>query len=273
MRRFTMTFTSDAYLKHEFIKKSVDLLCAGAAWQGGSFVVDPTNESSKITPQVDTESLFSISKSLLLTGECILAILSNDSNEIKFINRDEIDQNPIYTIIQRSISSFMPEGDPILKGFDSQLELYEDTFDLISGNPAIIPFFKNARSSIHSALAIQPYMLDQDLVLNTPAQSLMASAIQYKSEVSNIRHNIKFGLDNLGMQLAQSLDLDYLSWEWNKEWIPQGQCKYGHVYQVFLSQGIALEPIKENELGALNIGVETGLIPQSLYTACKSSYS
>ena len=96
----------------------------------------------------------------------------------------------------------------------------------------------------------------------------MAGAIQFKSEVDFLRHNIRFGLDQLAEPIGQALGISDLEWNWNHQWLPAGTCKYGHVYQVFRSKGLLLEPIRASELGGIRLAVNSGLLSgQHLSTA------
>jgi hypothetical protein len=265
--------TAEAYQRHHLIKKAIDLLCAGAAWRGGSFLSNPSTAAELVSSLLDEGSIISITKSLLLHGKSVVAISpSTNTIELIQIEPDDAEEYPSSTTIQSAISSFLPQGEPILKGLESHLDLYEYAIHQSSHNPAVSSILPITLSSIHSALAIQPFMLDQDMVYNTPVQNLMASAIQYRSKVSSIRHNLQYGFNDISIQLAHILDLESVYWEWTGDWIPTGECKFGHVYQVFLSEGTALEPIKEYELGALMAAVKTGLVSKTRYKINQESY-
>jgi hypothetical protein len=115
-------------------------------------------------------------------------------------------------------------------------------------------------------------MLDAARAARVPVEALMMGAIQFQSEVEQLRHTIRFGLNNAGELLAEKFNAGVIEWKWNSHWLVEGPCKYGHVFQVFRSKGIDLAPIMNSELGAMKLAVEAGFISNRTYAECAETY-
>lgn len=267
-----MTITRQAYEKHEFIRTSIDLLCAGASWHGGRFIFREDTHSKKI-PSINIQFLEQFAKSLLLDGQAFIEIINeNETVSITQIAVPESLKGGAVIDITREESSFFPGAAPILERFDSQIKLYEEILRLLENNPNLIDLLGNVLLGIQSALAIPSYMLDQTRYSKIPVEQLMIGATIYHSEVKQLRHIINYGLDQVGESIATILGLDDTRWEWEIDWTFDGPCKYGNVYQVFKSKGFILTPILNSEIGGMKIALENGLISNHLFTECKKIY-
>jgi hypothetical protein len=268
-----MTDTVTAYNKHDFIRNSVDLLCAGAAWRGGKFVAQPNTIPENIISALDKDALALLVKSMLLKGVALVAVTTEqDHVSVSHIHSTNDAQGKTVIRIERVESSFDPTGEPILQRVITNVELYEKAMEQIPYNSDAVELLRYVLPSIHSALAIPPSMLDQTRISKTPVEELITGAIKYKSEVDSLRHNLRYGLNEVGDVFADTLAIESIQWEWNEEWILSGPCKFGHVYQVFLSKGITLDPIKNSELGGMKFAVQTGLLSNKTYDECATSY-
>ena len=268
-----MTITREAYEKHDFIRTSIDLLCAGASWQGGRFVVPRGDTNHTNFPTLIPEFLEQLSKSLLLDGQAFIEV-SSAAGKIDIAQIETPKQSTVGTIIpiERVEDDISPEAIPILERFGDNIEICETMRKQLSVNPSAVILHEHALSAIHSALAIPSNLLDQSKYSQLPVEALMMGASQYRFEVSQLRHTLRYGLDEVGIIVAKGLNINDAIWEWNKDWVVDGFCEYGHVYQVFRSKGITLTPIMNSELGGAKKAVEAGLISQSTYAECAQSY-
>lgn len=269
-----MTDSLSAYQSHEFIRISIDLLASGVAWRGGSFSSSLSSVPSSIAKSIDEGRLAEIATQMLLQGRSLIRVVKQTDNSVllELLKEDEADSSAGFTAVERVESSFLPSGRPILEPVLPSIDLYEQALQLGQAKPSALELLKYALPSIHSALAIPPTMLDQARISKTPPEFLMLGAIQFKSEVRSLRHNIQFGLDRVGEGISQVTGVQGIEWEWNEDWIPAGPCKYGHVYQVFSSMDLLLEPIRASELGGLQLAADNAIISRSTLGECASSY-
>ncbi len=268
-----MNTTIAAYRKHDFIRTSIDLLCAGVSWRGGTFLAHPAVPQDKILPILDEQSLTRLAKSMLLEGKALVAVTTTQGTiSLAQIQSAEDAKDETIISIERVESSFSPGGEPILERVSSNIELYEKALEQSLINPAVTEILNFALPSIHSALAIPSVMLDETRFTQVPVQALMMGAIQYQAEVESLRHNLRFGLNEVCSLIAEAMDIEVVEWDWNEEWITSGPCKFGHVYQVFRSKGIALDPIMNSELGGMKLALQARLISNQTYAECAASY-
>ena len=267
-----MTITRNAYEKHNFIRTSIDLLCAGVSWRGGSFISEEDGKGKNL-PALDEELLVEFARSMLLDGKAYVGVTSTEGKfKIEQIPDPDASKSETIITIERVESSFSLKGEPILERIGSNIELYEKALEQYSIIPAADELLDYVLPSIHSSLAIPSSMLDQTRITQVPVEALMMGAIQYQAEVEQLRHNLRYGLNQIGDLVAGILDIDIVSWEWNENWIVEGPCKYGYVYQVFKSKGIALSPIMDSELGGMKLALQAGLISNHTYSECAASY-
>ncbi|RJP54141.1 MAG: hypothetical protein C4586_00365 [Anaerolineaceae bacterium] len=268
-----MTITRQAYAKHDFIRTSIDLLCAGVSWRGGKFIAHNSNLQAKILPTTDDAFLEQVAKSMLLDGQAFIEVSNAEGKlGITQITAPAASKVGIIITIERVESSFSPKAEPILERVGSHIELYEKAHEQLATNSVAVELLSYALPAIHTALAIPSSMLDQSRFAQMPVEALMMGAIQYQSEVRQLRHNLRFGMNQVGNLVGEKLEIDYVSWEWNDEWITEGPCKYGHVYQIFQLKGINLTPIMNSELGGMKLAVQAGLISNRTYAECAESY-
>jgi hypothetical protein len=265
--------TLTAYQRHDFIRACVDLLCAGVAWRGGRFVAPANNIPGNIANALDEAILASLAKAMLLQGVASV-VITGEAEHVAVSQFQSATESKGSTIIaiERVESSFAPKGEPVLGRVINYVELYEQLLAKDSLDSATIELIGDVLSPIYSALAISPLIVNQDRISQTPAQALMIGAIRFQSEVELLRHNLRYGLNQVGDVLADGLSIENIEWEWNEEWMPRGPCQYGHIYQVFLSKGIALGPIKISELGGKKLAVEHGLLSNRSYQECVATY-
>lgn len=268
-----MTITRLAYEKHEFIRTSIDLLCAGVSWSGGKFIMRSGDAKGINLPLIDTEFLEELARSLLLEGKAFIEVSQVDGKIVIVQNETpNLSMGGKLVTILRTEDSFSPRPTPILEHVGSNIELYEKAIQQLPINPSSVEIVDYTRQAIHSSLAIPSVMLDQTNFLKIPVETLMTGAIQYQSEVNMLRNTLSYGLDQVGDLISNILDIEAVIWEWSIDWIVRGLCKYGHVYQVFKSKGIILTPIRNSELGWMDSAVKTSLIPNRLYAECLQSY-
>lgn len=269
-----MTDSLAAYNSHDFIRTCIHLLAAGVAWSGGEFTSVTTTVPGTIAKAIQEQRLFDMTKSLLLLGRAYVkvAVTEGDGQVLQFPDAPGV-SDPTIVEIKRNESEFEASGQPILQDVLPSIELYEKALDLARVSPAGLVLLGYSLPAIHSALAISPVMIDQGKISKTPPEVLMMGAIHFISEVELLRHSLRFGLDRVGEVLGDAVGISDLEWDWNNQWLPDGICKYGHVFQVFQSQGLVLEPVRASELGGLQLAATSGLISHATLVECQASYS
>lgn len=269
-----MSESKDAYEKHSFIKKSIDLITAGSAWKGGYFHSDTQDIPSGISNSFSEERIRKIALEILLEGKVFVSVEVNDTDLTFEMSNDSDPKSEGIEVFEftRSRSSFDTPGQPILSKIMSNLEAYEEALSLLD-DPNNYKIIGTIKGTLHDVLGVQPILLDTGVADKQVTLALKAAAQQYKFVVSSLRQNIQYVFDQIGMEISRNTELDNVVWRWNDTWKPEAMCEFGPVYQIFLSEGIDLRKIKEDELGALQIAVENELMPRSAYKKCLETYS
>ncbi len=194
-----MTITRKAYEKHDSVRTSIDLLCAGVSWRGGKFIAHESDVQGATLPAIPEESLVQLAKSMLLEGYAFVEVTKTESEvDVAQIPTPDASKGGTITTIERVESSLSPKGEPILEHVGSEIELYEMTLEQLSTNFAAAELLGYELSAIHSALAIPSSMLDNTRLTQIPVDTLMMGAIQYQSEVKQLRFNLQSGLNEVG---------------------------------------------------------------------------
>ena len=268
-----MSITMYAYMNFDFVSDAIDLLCAGVSWHGGKFSSARSTSKDKDFPNLSEQDLAQIAKGMLLEGRSLVKVDSINGKIIarQIGNTQEAEGNTVISIERRE-SDLFPGGEPILERVGSSIQLYEKALEDLPSNPTLAGPLNNALSMIHSVLGVPRAMVNQTRFSQLPVEVLMDGALHYQSEVESLRWNILAGLNEAGFHIAGLMDLQAVVWDWNENWMISAPCNYGHVYQVFLSKGIALDPIRDSELGGMKQALQAGLISNKAYTECAASY-
>ncbi len=270
-----MSRDRSAYHDHSLIRDSIDLLAAGAAWKSGVFRSRSTDLPPSISDSVSSEGLVSIARDMLLDGRGYgEANLSPTDVSFAYLpDASKLSASSTLVEFVREQSSFDPPGTPILSNVYPSLDIYERALGQLSQNPAAAEVVAYAMAPLVSALGVQPVLLDQRQVAANHPLAVITAAFAFQFEVQLLRHNIAFALGQLAGDIAAAANIPDIYWSWEGEWNPQGMCRYGPVYQVFLSKGIDLYPVKQSELGGLAQLRDAGLISTTAYQECAASYT
>lgn len=272
-----MSITYEAYKNLDFVRDAIDLLSAGASWGGGRFNANHSAPYDLNLPILNQQTLNHLTRTMLLEGKAFIKIEStNEGVNVKQIQSSSDPNNDYIIVIERGESDLFPKGEPILDKYEFQINLYLKFMGLLKTNynldNSVKSLLINARSIMLSELGVPYCLLDISNISQVPVELLMEGANQFKFKVDSLRWNLMRGLDNVGFHLSGLLGINVGSWDWNLKWNNQKPCQYGHVYQMFLSKGIELEPIKEAELGGMLLDLQAGLISEKTYTECVATY-
>jgi hypothetical protein len=268
-----VTDSLSAYQKHGFIRRSIDLLAAGAAWRGGSFTTREGNPSVDAHPSVSDATLVSTARSMLLTGAAGVAIAKVGDAMLISAAVQSADSPDVDTIqIYRVESELDGKGRPILAPALDQVAAYEKLMETLARGIDAVEPIQMTLDAIHSVLGVRSYMLDQGRISQTHVLALKEGALMYNGEVQALRHNMFFGLNQVADRVAEILGLPGLQWRWNEEWDLHGPCGYGVIYQIFLGQGLALEPIRSDEVGAMEMLVKSEIMSKQRLRDCLEKY-
>jgi len=272
-----MSITNEAYKNLDFVRDAIDLLSAGASWRGGRFIANHSASYDLNLPVLNQQTLSHLTRAMLLEGKAFVKIEStNEGVNVKQIQSSGDPNDDYIIVIERGESNLFPKGEPILDKFESQIDLYVNFMGLSKTNydlnNSVKSLLINARSKMLSELGVPYCLLDISNISQVPVVSLMEGANQYKFKVDSLRWNLMRGLDDVGFHLSGLLGIEAVSWDWNLKWNIQRPCQYGHVYQLFLSKGIKLDPIKESELGGILLDLQAGLISKITYAECAATY-
>jgi len=271
-----MSVTRDAYMKHGFIKQAIDLLADGTAWGGGAFsTYGPASIPNEIAWGISEEILRQIALGILIDGATQLTCtLSTSPPSLDVVVGSGTDEPDTRTIeIKRRESSFDEPGQAILEKAKSHIELFEEVSEKLPLSAKLAEPLAFAERTIRSVLSVPNVLTDITQVGTVHPQFLIAGLFNFQFEVRIIRDNIRFGFLPLAGLIEERMSLEKVDWDWSEDWQPQeGMCRYGAPYQVFLRNGIDLYPVKDNELGALEMLYKTGLVARSRVTQCRARY-
>lgn len=273
-----MTDEQDLHRKYEFVQKSIDLLASGAAWGSGSFVIPAEGFAQSIRHNITETALASLAKNMLIDGVVTATgLIEGRQLEIEILDSGaESAEGAVSVNFQRQETSFQEPGISILHGLSDRLERADELLRAITYQTTVVTLLEQIMRSVHAALAIPGWLLDQASIDRAHPLSTMQALVLYRGEVQSLRSNIGFGLDRLAEELEGSSGKALGIWWWGSDIVPQGRirnyCSYGPIYQVFLHNGIDLRPVREQELSAAKQLVDLGLLSHSTYQECLESY-
>ena len=268
----------DLLSDHAFIQKSIDLLAGGAAWGTGEFYIPAEGFTPVVKHNISEHLLKELAFAMLVEGRTpIDARLREGTLSIEIPQpADPAPEGFLRVEILRQTSSFDEPGQSILTGVRDLVQVSETLFQQLKYDPDSLSFAKRAMDSVHSALSVPAVLLDQSAVDSAHLLGLKGALILYRGEVQSLRHNLRFGLSNLADDILGASGKDMGMWWWNEDFIPQGglrtNCINGPAYQVFSANGLDLHPVRNDELGALEIMKDSGLISNQSYGECRACY-
>ncbi len=264
----------NAYRKHKFIQKSIDLIATGVAWGGGGFHALEGDIDGSVAQALSDYALVDLARGLLLFGGVRIGVAPAPGGvKVAIFEGAQAPGTSVVNIL-RSDRGDDAEGEPVLAHALGAIDMYETLLGNLRTNqsPDLVDLLAYLQQSIHSALSIPGCMLEQPQIDQTNVIMLKQGAILFQSEVNLLRQNVRYGLNHVAHAMQDALHCGAIQWRWNAEWMTSRPCEFGWVYQVFRSQGLILEPIRRDEVGALQLAHTHGFVSKRTVDECAASY-